>query len=171
MSKSAEAAKLQQAAKEEFYRGLSEKERVDTAILPALLWHGVRALQKEGMEFREDILRYLDVAARHAMTGVRSEGMRIKLMRRANDCAKRILDAMNPDSSTQALKAAALLIVCMADQRLLVDESSNAILAATLIVHQAQNDQHGPTWGPWVDAELKVMINKGLREAQFMGQL
>lgn len=161
---------FEKQAKDSFYTNLSDKERIDTLLLPCLMWHGISALQKKGTLFREDITIYLSKSMDRSLASVKSEGMRIKYIKEASDVAKAMLDSMNPLNDVQALKAAALMIVCMAEQELLVDTTSNAVFAALLITQQAQENDSG-TWGHWNDAELKEMINKGLTTAQLRGHL
>jgi hypothetical protein len=163
---------LDQAARDKLYLTLSTKERIDTAILPTILFMGMSAItNKVGHVFREDVMNFLDIAAQKACLGVSSEGMKIKIMKEASDVSMTILDAFNPDSEVQALKCAALMIVCMAEQGLLVDVESNAVMAAILLTHEAQAGEHGEMWGPWIDDELKIQIDRGLRAAQLAGHL
>jgi hypothetical protein len=161
---------IDRQAKEEFYKGLTDKERIDTLILPCLMYHGIKALSQSGMEFRADILLYLERSMEATLSHVKSEGMRIKYAKAARDAAKQILDAMNPDNSVQALKAAALLIVNLAGQEVLVDQGSQAVLAALLVVQQAQQN-HSGVWGPWIGNDLKLMVDRGLSTAQLLGHL
>jgi len=162
---------FEKQAKDSFYANLSDKERIDTLLLPALMYHGINALQKKGTLFREDITIYLSKSMDRSLHAVKSEGMRIKYIKEASDVAKAMLDSMNPADEVQALKAAALMIVCMAEQELLVDKTSNAVFAALLITQQAQDENHSGQWGSWNDAELRDMINKGLTTAQLRGHL
>lgn len=126
------------ASKEAFYGSLSDKEVVDTLLLPCLMFHGVKSLQKKGIEFREDILVYLERSFDAVLSKINEVPLRIKYADEANKVSKRILDDMNPDNEVQAIKAAAMMIVLMAEQEMIVDTGSQAVLAAMLITHQAQ---------------------------------
>jgi hypothetical protein len=162
--------KQEEKAKADLHRKLTRKEIIDRAILPMLMLLGIiECVRKHGIVFRADMLEYLQLSVQHCFAGF-PKPVVTAYVKESKSAAKKILDAMNPDDERQAVKAAAMLITLMAEQGLLVDTSSQAVLAALMVVDEAQSGEN-PAWGPWIDSDLKLMVSRGLRAAELMGHL
>lgn len=141
------------------YRLLSTKPIRDEFILPALLWITVDLMHKEeGLVLREDVLDNLQTSMALIVKD-RGPFDQQKLFRYSMLHGQRIIKAMNADTTREAVLGISFLIQKLADEGILKNPDSQAVLTATVCLGEARDDGKGGPWGWNPDRISKVADN------------
>jgi len=154
---------------DELYRRLTQKQIRDLLLPAGMLWQGlVQLVKKERKDVREDVVIGLQRSVEAVVrTRVPTQEMRRDLAVRVPRDAKAVLDAMNPEDEVEAVLAASLLTMKAAEDGKIVDPASQAVLTASVIATEAQEDP-GAGWG-YRARRSREVAERGYRAAQLLG--
>lgn len=135
----------------------------------------VLAIQKcmeKGIECREDVMRFLNVAAVAPLARLDTATISV-LAKRTDDLATNLLRELNADEPEHALYVSAMFVMLLVDEGRIKDPRSQAVLTSLLLLNDLRDDTkdeagNEPIW-PFQETRLREDAKKLLMRANLMG--
>lgn len=156
----------------ELYQAMSDKHLRDQALMPTMLWVALTYLYNiEGKVVREDLITAVQNGAALCWRHVKAD-LRETLAKIVMRNAETIVRSMDADNPREAVLAASYLILQAAEEGLVVDVGSAAVLVAGVIWNEATTEDAADPAG-WRLNQAGVMraYGRALNAAQLAGHL
>ncbi len=123
---------------------LTDKKRVEKALLPYLLRVAVGVLLKRGLVIREDILIYLDRATSIPLQGLDSLSV-VRLAKRVERVGAKLLRVMTVDNERAVTVAISRFILKLVEEGKIENTGDQAVLVSLLVTAEVEEDPE--EWG------------------------